>query len=235
MNATDPRVTLSMVVRNEADRYLQRVLHAHRPFIQAAVIIDDGSTDNSVSICREALAGIPLKLIENDTSLFSNEVILRKQQWEETVQTQPEWILNLDADELLEPAAEQLIPELVKQPTIDVFYFRLYDMWNETHYREDQHWHAHNTYRPFLVRYKPNLPYVWRETAQHCGRFPQTIGQFPYQCHPLRIQHYGWASSDDRKRKYERYRLLDPNGEYGSQAQYDSIMDPDPYLVAWVE
>lgn len=235
MSTIGSRVTLSMIVRNEANRYLRSFLQSHRTFIDSAVIIDDGSTDDTVQICREALGGIPLTILENEHSLFANEVVLRKQQWEATVQTEPDWILNLDADELLEPAAEWTIPQLANQTSIDAFYFRLYDMWSDTHYREDPYWQAHEIYRPFLIRYRLNTSYSWKETAQHCGRFPLEIGKLAYECHPLRIKHYGWADINTRKLKLERYRQLDPNGLFGWPAQYDSILDPDPHLVPWME
>lgn len=233
MTTTRAKLTLSMIVRNEADRYLRRALSAHRPFIDAAVIIDDGSTDDTVAICRELLADIPLTLVENEHSLFSNEVVLRKQQWEATVQTQPDWILNLDADEVLEPQAEGIMADLLHQTDVDAYYFRLYDMWSDTHYRDDSYWLAHNVYRPFLVRYQPEWTYSWKDMAQHCGRFPLEVHNLAYACHPLRIKHYGWADLNSRKHKYERYRRLDPEGRYGWPAQYESILDPDPHLVAW--
>jgi hypothetical protein len=77
------------------------------------------------------------------------------------------------------------------------------------------------------------MEYEWRETAQHCGRFPQTITHFSYVCHPARIQHFGWATPDDRQKKYKRYMQLDPDGVYGWKEQYQSILDEDPHLVAW--
>ncbi len=70
-------LTLSMVVKNEENRYLKRVLEAHRDYITHAVIIDDGSTDHTAELCRSLLQGIPLHLVQNSVSHFSNEVELR--------------------------------------------------------------------------------------------------------------------------------------------------------------
>lgn len=235
MSGRKGKLTLSMIVRNEADRYLRQALEAHRDWIDEAVIIDDGSVDETPEICREVLKGIPLHLYINDRSQFSNEVALRKQQWEKTVQTSPEWILNLDADEIFEKRFGEQIDVLVDHCEQDAVYFRLYDMWSDTHYREDQFWSAHLLYRPFMVRYRADIPYHWRELPQHCGRFPQTINHFAYLCHPARIKHYGWAKAADRQAKYKRYQELDPEARYGWKEQYESILDEHPHLIPWEE
>jgi glycosyltransferase involved in cell wall biosynthesis len=229
------KLTLSMIVKNEANRYLRSVLTKHRAYIDEAVIIDDGSSDDTVAVCREVLDGIPLHLVQNKASQFSNEVILRKQQWKETVHTEPEWILNLDADEMFEDKFESQVRDILTQNKYDAMYFRLYDMWDETHYREDAYWQAHKFYRPFMIRYQPNLEYIWKETSQHCGRFPTNIYHFSYFCHPARIKHFGWASAKDREIKYERYMDLDPEGRFGWLEQYDSILDENPHLIHWRE
>lgn len=230
-----PKLTLSMIVKNEANRYLAQVLQAHRTYIDQAVIIDDGSTDETVQLCRELLDGIPLLLIENPASKFANEVELRKQQWDATVSTQPGWILNLDADEVFEDAFGQQVRGIIAGSGHDAVYFRLYDMWSQTQYREDLYWQAHRYYRPFLLRYRSDFTYRWLEKAQHCGRFPANISEFSYLCHPLRLKHYGWARAEDRRAKYERYMLLDKDARYGWKEQYESILDEHPHLVDWQE
>lgn len=228
-----PKLTLSMIVKNEENRFLSQALLHHKQFIDNAVIIDDGSTDKTVELCKECLKDIPCKIIQNSKSQFANEVNLRKQQWEETTATDPTWILNLDADELFEDSIVHQIDDILQQTDHDAIYFRLYDMWSDTHYREDQYWSAHQRYRPFLIRYNPQLPYIWHETPQHCGRFPINISLFSYLCHPAKLKHFGWAKPEDRKMKYERYMKLDPDARYGWKEQYESILDEDPALIPW--
>ncbi|RBN36073.1 glycosyl transferase, partial [Priestia megaterium] len=72
--------------------FLREVLKSHLTYIDNAVIIDDCSTDNSVEICKEVLKTVPCRVVQNRVSKFSNEVELRKQQWEETIKTEPNWI-----------------------------------------------------------------------------------------------------------------------------------------------
>ncbi|ANE48979.1 glycosyl transferase family 2 [Paenibacillus swuensis] len=222
-----------MIVRNEQDRYLGKVLEKHRAYIDEAIIIDDASTDETVQLCMEKLAGIPLTIIRNDTSCFHNEVQLRMQQWAATVNSRPEWILNMDADETFEDSFRDEVSMLMENHQPQVYYFRLYDMWNDCSYREDAYWQAHRTYRPFLHKYQTDYSYYWKKTPQHCGRFPTNVGEQPYLCSKLRVQHWGWSRLTDRQLKYKRYMELDPDGRYGWLEQYESILDPNPSLMKW--
>jgi glycosyltransferase involved in cell wall biosynthesis len=230
-------LTLSMIVKNEAGRYLERVLHGCLPAVDQAVIIDDHSTDNTREICQTLCAtyNVPLKLIENTASSFSNEIKLRKQQWQETIAEEPDWILNLDADEVLENAFLTVKDRLLNQADLDLYSLRLFDFWDENHYREDTYWQAHLFYRPFLLRYQPAFPYEWLETPVHCGRFPENIFKLPNGISDIRVKHFGWANEMDRKQKYERYQQQDPQAVYGQKAQYESILDANPTLIRWTE
>lgn len=228
-------ITLAMLVRNEAGRYLERVLRHAARYIDRAVILDDASEDSTPEVCRRVLEGIPLTLVSNREPSFHNEVTLRRQLWELAVSTRPDWILILDADEIFEERAVGELRRLAADPEVEVYYFRLFDMWDEEHYREDAWWRAHHFYRPFMVRYVPGFPYRWLETPQHCGRFPCNITELKGATSSLRIKHLGWMKPEDRLAKYYRYKKLDPQARYGVREQYLSILDPKPRLILWKE
>lgn len=229
------RIVLSMTVRNEEGRYLERVLGGIGRYIDEAVIIDDASSDATADLCEELLKGVPHRLIRNETWMFDNEYRLRKKQWEETLKAEPDWILCLDGDEVPEKAFWTHLGELAEDERYDLYGFRLYDMWSETEYREDAYWNAHKSSRVFLLRYRPEYPYVWNEIPQHCGRFPAGLDMLPRCDSSLRMQHFGWARPEERKMKYDRYMKLDPGGVYGIRGQYDSIMDACPHMLPWRE
>ncbi len=225
------RVVLSMVVRNEAGRHLDDVLRHAASYVDAAVVIDDASTDDTAEACRAALAEIPHRVITLDQSLFGQEHRLRRLQWEHTLAADPDWILNLDADEQFEDAIRPMIRSLVDQTEVDAVLFRLYDMWNATQYRSDENWRSHAVHRPLLVRPVPGMEVSWPERAQHAGRFPPSVSELDYWTCSVRLRHLGWADPADRRAKHERYRQLDPRGEWGSASHYASILDPNPTLV----
>lgn len=234
-NSSDSGITLGMLLRNEAGRYLEEVLSHTTQYVSRAVILDDASEDNSAEICQSIFQekGIPLTLISNKQAGFHNEILLRKQLWEMLIASHPSWILCLDADEIFEDSAPTQLRALSARNDVDYFAFSLYDMWSCTHYREDDNWTAHRYYRPLLLRYNPHFEYLWKETPQHCGRFPMNIINLQGEISPLRIKHLGWMKPQERLEKYFRYKRLDPHAAYGIASQYDSILDPSPNLVPW--
>jgi hypothetical protein len=229
------RVLLSMLVKNEADRFLPEVLRAAANYVDQVLIVDDGSTDDTVAVCERILRGKPHRIVQLGESTFHDEHRLRRMQWELARAERPDWILCLDADELFESRMARELRPLVDQNSHDAIAFRLYDFWDARHYRDDPLWRAHRSFRPFLVRNLPTLGDAFHERAQHCGRWPQTVEQLRTATSDLRLKHLGWARAADRHRKYERYRQLDPDGRHGSLAQYASILDPQPNLVRWEE
>ena len=226
-------ITLAMLVRNEAGRYLESVLRQAAQYASSAVILDDASTDGTPEICKKMLHRIPLTLVSNREPSFNNEIVLRKQLWSMTVDTNPDWILILDADEVFEDGAVWALPSLAANTEAEAYSFRLYDMWDQNRYREDQYWNAHHHHRVFMARHSPELVCRWRETPQHCGRFPANITDLKVVQSPHRIKHLGWMKASDRLAKYCRYRELDPGSRYGIEEQYLSILDPRPRLLDW--
>lgn len=230
-------ITLAMLVRNEAGRYLEQVLSQAAQYIDRAVILDDASEDDTAAICERImkLNGIPLILVSNQEPMFNNEIILRKQLWNLALDTDPNWVLILDADEIFEAKAPKVLKGLAANPDVECYAFRLYDMWTENHYREDSLWQAHKWHRPLMVRNVLGFQAQWRETPQHCGRFPANISQLKVEWNDLRVKHLGWIKAEDKLNKYYRYKKLDPHGLYGIRAQYESILDPRPNLIPWTE
>ncbi len=229
------KLTAGLLVRNEADRYLTKVLSQLILYADEIIILDDHSEDSTVAVCNKILNKIPHQIVCNPITEFHNEISLRKKLWSLVTASHPDWIIILDADEMFEEQAPAEIRRLLADVNTDVYYFRLYDMWTEDSYIEQEFWQAHKIYRPLLVRYREDFNYEWYEAPLHCGRLPHNILKLPGRQSRLRVKHYGWMNPQDRIEKYFRYKKLDPQAKYGIKNQYLSILDPKPNLIKWVE
>ncbi|UQZ84760.1 Glycosyl transferase family 2 [Paenibacillus konkukensis] len=233
--ASGNRLTAMMQVRNESGRYLKQVLAELCTFVDDIVVVDDGSTDDTVAICQACPK--VAKLVALKTSRFGQEWELRSLLWEAAVSTSPDWLLSVDADELYEDKAKRQMRELIDQDRYDWVGFRFYDLWGgTTHYREDAHWNVHKHHTMALLRYFPQFPYAYPRWDHHVPRLPLPCIALPGLLTDLRVKHLGWAGSlEDRVRKYLRYKQIDPEGRWGSLAQYESILDLNPNLIEWKE
>lgn len=228
-------LTVSMIVKNEENRYLRETLENVIRYADQVLIIDDASTDNTVELCKQILKDVPHKILINETSMFKEEYKLRQLQWKETLKMNPDWILFLDADEIFEEKMVEYSKNLMNNDAVDLYCFRLFDMWNKESYRDDQYWDAHTRHMPFLMRFQPKFKYKFRNTNQHCGRMPKNVYDLDYANIDIRVKHYGWAREEDRIRKYQRYMELDPEGKDGIMEQYKSIIDENPRLKRFEE
>ncbi|MAG55223.1 MAG: hypothetical protein CMJ83_02925 [Planctomycetes bacterium] len=91
----NPRISLCMIVKNE-EALLPRCLDAAKPFVDEIIVVDTGSTDATIEIAR----GFGAKVSEypwNDHFAEARNVALE--------QATGDWILSLDADEVLSELA----------------------------------------------------------------------------------------------------------------------------------
>ncbi|WP_260858672.1 glycosyltransferase [Fictibacillus phosphorivorans] len=227
------RLTAIMQVRNEENRFLEKVLQSLTDVVDDMVIVDDNSTDRTVELCK-SFSKVK-EVVELKESSFHEEWVLRSRLWKEVCKYEPDWILSIDADEMFEENVQEEIRSLINQDQFDWVAFRMYDFWGSTtHYREDEHWNLHKRHSKMLVRHLPGFPYYYLQQEHHVHRIPFSYNALWGSLSDVRVKHFGWAGSmDERRKKYERYKQIDPEGKWGSLVQYESILDPNPNLVEW--
>ena len=103
-----PTLELSMIVKNGAAG-LARCLESVEGVVDRIVVGDTGSTDDTLNIAQRYGADVFSVPWENDFSRARNCVLSRGQ---------CDWILVLDADEMLDPSARSSIPALIAQESI---------------------------------------------------------------------------------------------------------------------
>jgi glycosyltransferase involved in cell wall biosynthesis len=203
------KLTAGMRVKN-GELWAEECLASLSEFVDQIVILDDGSTDHTPDICR----GFPkvTHLIRWEKSFFQ-EGLDRNVVLALAKDTEPDWILFLDIDEVFEEALAGQIQALMQIQDCGIWGFRMLHFWkSRTHFRVDGRWgeetlgHVH----PRLVRNVPSL--FFPPQPIHGAHVLGAQGR-PLLS-DLLIKHYGYAHAEEVVRKCRRYREVDPGGDY---------------------
>ncbi len=108
-------LSLCMIVKNE-ERWLEETLASVKPFVDEVIIVDTGSTDNSLEIAK----GFDAKLVqvpwEHDFAKAKNVALENATK---------DWILVLDADERILPEDFEKLLKLIETTQADAFKLEL--------------------------------------------------------------------------------------------------------------
>jgi glycosyltransferase involved in cell wall biosynthesis len=211
------------LVRNEADKYLERVLTHCLSFSDSVLVLDDGSTDGSDRIAWRL--GCQVRPWTGAT-MWGAESPARAELWDWAAREAGDgWVLIADADMLLHGDPRPLM--LTTQHT--AWAWPLFDMWSETEYRHDSYWKGHTVARPWMFRPKSlrSEPAIWPDRGIHCGHAPSN---FPYNTGILDSPwyywiHLGYASPGLRALKHRQYLEKANLLSDFERAHADSIID----------
>jgi glycosyltransferase involved in cell wall biosynthesis len=200
----------ALLVKNEASRYLERVIKRCAEFSDDILVLDDRSSDNSVELAKRLGCKVRGRSVLKGDA-WGNEAPARAELWDwMAAETKDGWGLIVDADMLLKGNPRNLLQTW----ELNTFCFILYDIWDEseTLYRTDGHWKAHDVARPWLFRpsfvpegWKPR----WGGRGIHIGHAPSNWSEAmlwgvapPDEYHYL---HLAYCKPQDRVAKYHKY------------------------------
>ncbi|MBS1845729.1 MAG: glycosyltransferase [Actinobacteria bacterium] len=187
--ATGLRLSLCMIVRDE-EEMLPRSLAAVADAVDEIVVVDTGSRDRTVEIARSFGATV----VEREwTGSFAEA---RNASIEAAT---GDWLLFLDADEVLDPADAPLLRELTGRTWREAFY--LIET-NHTGELGDGTAVTHNALR--LFRNRPEYRFDGRVHEQIAQNLPSGL---PERIEPtaVRVDHYGYLGAvRDAKEKSRR-------------------------------
>ncbi len=210
-------ITLSMIVKNE-EKYLTGCLDSVKDVVDEIVIIDTGSTDNTIKIAEKFGAKIfHFKWINNFSA--ARNFALEK--------SNGDWILYLDADERLNPEHKKALIQLSRKNKRTAYYC-LVNSIDEIKNRP-----AKMKY----VRFFPNHPKVRFEGAAHEQIVPSLIkNNFNLVQTNLEIIHLGYNVQHEQIREKAKRNLEILSAEYQNKkyaycafqiAQSYSLLDED--------
>jgi glycosyltransferase involved in cell wall biosynthesis/Flp pilus assembly protein TadD len=182
----DARLTLCMIVRNEEER-LGNCLESAKDVVDEIVIIDTGSTDGTVDIARSY--GAVLGTFEwcDDFSAARNQSLQL---------ATGDWIMWLDADDLMPAEFHQPIRSLVAGPCDRSYFFVLDDRGFES-------------VSCLQMRLFPNLEGITFEMPIHEQVTP-SLGRLGIDMQPtdIRVVHTGYTTPEVVNQKKQRYLAI---------------------------
>lgn len=234
-------------VKNE-ERWISAVLESIRPLCDKVFVMDDHSTDRTVEYA-ERFAPMVTVL----PSPFEGLNESRDKNWlydQIIVRCEPEWILCIDGDEVLEKRGPEIIRETcAAQPERMAFSLPIAFMWDSREtVRVDRiygdFWRP-SLFRPFIPDpLKPDDMKVAQEFRfkatpfgrhvnsdqpnLHCSSVPQRRIHGRGLC-PARLKHYGYMWREDRVRKLDYYTSIDWKNE--SEGWYRHMVAGDGAMI----
>ncbi len=235
----DFKLIAMMRVKNE-EEWLKKSILSMLPITDKIVILDDGSIDGTPEIC----AAFP-ELVEyhRQDEKFIDEARDKNHLLKWALDHNPDWILAMDGDEVLEELAPQTIVNEIqlldpKNPQYTVFYLHFLYFWNSPDtYRVEpgiysNFWQARLFSLKNQNRHLAFLP-TQHGSNFHCGSIPGNLRNLPRKL-DVKVKHYGYLDSEQRERKYRWYCNNDP--EQASQGYYEHLTSEEGMILAnWKE
>lgn len=219
------KIVCMMRIKNE-ERWIAQSLAQTSRLADAIVILDDGSTDNTPKICKSFPKVVKYEW-QNEPKMDEARDKNKLLKW--ALELEPDWILALDGDEVLEDIAPEVIRELIEYyppevTKLELEWLYLWDM--ETRYRVDGLYR--DVFHPRLFKVKGQDPANLRFLSSghganlHCGSIPPKITGRTVRL-SIKVKHYGYFFRDQRERKYHWYCGKDPHA--ARAGYYNHLID----------
>jgi O-antigen biosynthesis protein len=203
-------------VKNE-ERWIQKSLESISDLCSKIVILDDGSTDNTVEVCQSFSNVVD---IYQQKDLQIDEHRDRTRLLKMALDQDPDYLLTMDGDEVILPTSKDILLEEINvlYPQKFMFQFQFLYMWDKfNQYRYDGLYS--NIWQNRLMKIKGQSKDLSFKTSKygsnfHMGSLPSNTIDYENSIKSnVKILHYGYFDQKLRETKFEFYSKNDPNSE----------------------
>lgn len=227
------RVFAVMTTKDEADKHLRPVLRRLVPQVDGVFVFDDRSADNTQGIARGMGATVVIRHVDTPT-FMNDESAFRTASYEAFAKfMKPEtgdWVLSIDADEMV--AGEYSLHDLAQATNGDAYALHKAEVWDvspingKPFIRTDGYWGDIHT--PRFFRWNADRPVNVPDGIMGCGSIPEWAFRAAARTQWVSLLHYGYATKEDRVRKYARYF-----GAPGHNPKHIHSILKSPTLIGW--
>lgn len=209
------RFLCAMRIKNE-ETHIREVIERALSLCERVFVFDDHSSDQTVEVCRTFGDRVVVF-----TSPFEGFDEARDKNYllEKLVEANPEWVLWIDGDEVLEANGPERLMHAADNALAGVagFSLKIAYVWNDPQYvRIDGIFGRFKRPSMFRLRGQPLSQIKFRQTGLggnlHCGNVPNGLSGV-FRALDVRLKHYGYMTDDQRRRKHQFYTTIDPNNQ----------------------
>ncbi|UIO42436.1 glycosyltransferase [Brevibacillus brevis] len=188
-----PKISLCMIVKNE-EECLHKCMESVKDLVDEMIIVDTGSTDNTVEICK-SFGAVVHSYEWQDNFAEARNFGLEK--------ATGDWILWMDADEEMNKEDSKNLKELLRGQEDSLFYIHLINYIGDEINEDDAFHIAHSRLFRNGIGFRFHFPI--HETLNVEEVLPNLTEDLHIQILPVRIYHYGYMNEcTGRKNKFER-------------------------------
>jgi glycosyltransferase involved in cell wall biosynthesis len=217
-----PSISLCMIVKNEAN-FIEACLQSVKDFVDEMIVVDTGSTDQTVQICENLNAAV-YHYQWNHHFADARNFGLSK--------AKGDWILWLDADETFDSSQQQLVKDTLSRTEASMIFLPVISYYgDDLPIQTDQ---AYIYYQPRLFKNHAGIQFYNR--IHETPLFPKGASNDQKEYLDVPVHHYGYIKEvTNREEKSKRnFQLLEeerkvPNHspwiEYHLASEYYRTLD----------
>ena len=212
-------ISLCIITKNE-EHCISRCLNSVQDIADEIIVVDTGSDDRTLEIANEYGARLFSFFWIDDFAAARNYAISK---------SKGQWILVLDADEILEPVSREVLFDFIQSNPAEGYYFKVFSYLA----------FGCQNVEDYVVRLFKNIPEYRFSGAIHeqvAGSILSSNGNSGLVFSPFTIFHYGYLSKElQNKKKFERNTTIikkalavnpeDPFLYYSLATEYMQVKD----------